>query len=80
MTNNHRRVPLFQPIGDRTTFKIKLRLNIQTIFNVKQISLTGQGWKELDFTDIRKCRCDLYQVARPLRRPFGGSGLSYGPC
>ena len=30
MTNNSRRVPPFQPIGDRTTFKIKPRLNIQT--------------------------------------------------
>ena len=29
MTNNSRRVPPFQPIGDRTTFRIKLRPNIQ---------------------------------------------------
>ena len=28
ITNNPRRVPLFQPIGDRTTFKIKPRANI----------------------------------------------------
>jgi len=28
MTNNSRRVPPFQPIGDRTTFKIKPRANI----------------------------------------------------
>ena len=36
--------------------------------NEKQISLARQGWKELDFTDICKCRRDLYQVARPLPR------------
>jgi hypothetical protein len=42
MTNNSRRVPPFQPIGDRTTFKIKLRPNIQTksikgVFKIKVI-------------------------------------------
>ena len=31
LNTNHRRTPPhFQPIGDRTTFKIKLRPNIQT--------------------------------------------------
>jgi len=48
--------------------EINGRERVFGIVNVKQISLARQGWKELDFTDIRKCRCDLYQVARPLRR------------